>query len=113
MANFKALGSRAKGTLVNVYGPSAYLLKKVFLDTLKWLNGLAREGTLIIGWDINLITSLRLKREEGRPWTDTKKNSWTCWFVVLSLNLKQEMGCTPETTSVREIILWISELTDS
>ena len=46
MAKFKALDSGAKGTLVNVYGPSAYPHKQVFSELFEVDKRACRGGNL-------------------------------------------------------------------
>ena len=64
MANFNFLETGAKGSLVNVYGPSTFPQKQAFLDFMHWIQGLAVEGNRFMGGDFifNLITSLREKK---------------------------------------------------
>ena len=65
MANFKFLETGAKGTLVNVYGPSTFPQKSAFLCLLNWMKGITHEGKWIIGGYYNLIFFLR--ENKGSP----------------------------------------------
>ena len=38
LEDFHHLVSGAKGTLVNIYGPSSFLEKQAFIDFLEWSN---------------------------------------------------------------------------
>ena len=62
MANSNFLDLGAKGTLVNVYGPSAYHQKLTFMNFLNWLKFLFRDGSWIMRGYFDLITSLRGKK---------------------------------------------------
>ena len=62
LADFQILGTEIKGTIMNIYGPSAFPLKQAFVHHLRWLCAMAKEGNWIIGGDFNLITSLQEKK---------------------------------------------------
>ena len=62
MVEFKILGSRITGTVVNTYGPSAFPQEQAFVHHLRWMDALPKEGRWIVGGDFNLITTLREKK---------------------------------------------------
>ena len=69
-ADFQIQGIEIRGTIVNnIYGPSAFLQKQEFVNHLRWLCASVLEGNWVIGWDFNMITSLREKKE-GRNTLD-------------------------------------------
>ena len=61
-ADFQIWGSEVNGTIVNIYGSSAFPQKQEFVNHLRWLTASASEGNWIIGGDFNLITSLKEKK---------------------------------------------------
>ena len=62
MADFKILGPGITGMIANIYGPSDFPEKQVFIHHLRWLDPLAKEGRWIVGGYFNLITALREKK---------------------------------------------------
>ena len=44
LAEFQILGTEIRGTIMNIYGPSAYPQKKTFVHHLHWLCAMAKEG---------------------------------------------------------------------
>ena len=48
VADFQILGSEIRGTIVNIYGASAFPQKQEFVNHLRWLSASASEGSWII-----------------------------------------------------------------
>ena len=44
LAEFQILGTEIRGTIVNIYGPSAFPQKQAFVHHLHWLCVMAKEG---------------------------------------------------------------------
>lgn len=63
--DFAIEGRNVKGTLVNIYGPSAFAKKQSILNFLRWQADQASVGSWVLGGDFNLITSL-LEKKGGR-----------------------------------------------
>ena len=65
IASFRHLSSGSKGSLMNIYGPSAFPKKHAFLDFLEWVKVLSESRNWVIGGDFNLISNLG-KNKGGR-----------------------------------------------
>lgn len=61
-SNLSFLGSKVKGTAVNIYGSSAFPQKRYFLHFLCWLAKQATTGSWIVRGNFNLIASLNEKK---------------------------------------------------
>ena len=62
LADFQHLVLGAKGTLVNIYGPSSFPEKQAFIDFLEWSNSQAEGAQWVMGGDFNLIANLGEKK---------------------------------------------------
>ena len=67
IVEFQLLKLGTKGSLMNIYGPSAFPHKQAFLDFLGWVKGLIEIGNWVIEGDFNLISNLGEKK--GDKWS--------------------------------------------
>ena len=58
IAEFKLLNLGTKGSLMNIYGPSAFPRKQDLLDFFGWVKDLTEVGNRVVGGDFNLISNL-------------------------------------------------------
>ena len=65
--DFHILGTRIRGVISNVYGPSRAEQKRTFLELLTDLKALVKDKAWIIGGDFNLIRMLTKKRRHSEP----------------------------------------------
>ena len=62
-ADFHILGTRIRGIITNVYGPSKVDQKQKFIESLSNLKMIINSMAWIIGGDFNLIRNLGEKKE--------------------------------------------------
>ena len=62
LAEFHILGTRIRGFISNVYGPSKVDQKQAFIESITDLKTLAQNRAWIIGGDFNLIRNLDEKK---------------------------------------------------
>ena len=65
ITEFQLLKLGTKGSLMNIYGPSAFPHKRTFLDFLGWFKGIIEIGNWVIGGYFNIIANLG-KKKGGR-----------------------------------------------